>query len=168
MRAVFIDRDGVLNRWIPDGYVLREEDIVVNTKIVDALAQIDRDAFSIVIISNQSCVGRGLVSIERLTAIMHYVVAEVAARGLLIDAWYCCPHAPNAGCGCRKPDAGLIRAAQRDLLLNPKRSYFIGDQATDMTAAERAGVRGLLIRPDCVDDLRPHVALIAQELLHVG
>jgi len=165
---VFVDRDGVLNRWIRGGYALTRRDVTVNEGVVEALRAVDRDAFALVVASNQSCVGRGLLSESGLVDVMEYVVDELDRRGLALDAWYCCPHAPGDGCGCRKPEPGLLSAAAHDLGLNLRRSYFIGDQPTDMAAAELAGVRGLPVRPDDPDDVRAHVSRIAQELDRAG
>ena len=167
-RAVFVDRDGVINRWIRGGYALTRGDVVFNDGAVEALRGIDRDAFALVVASNQSCVGRGQLSEAELIEIMAYVVAELDRRGLALDAWYCCPHAPEDGCGCRKPAPGMLSAAARELGLDLQRSYFIGDQPTDMAAAERAGVRGLAVRPDDANDVRAHVSQIAQEIHRAG
>jgi D-glycero-D-manno-heptose 1,7-bisphosphate phosphatase len=167
-RAVFVDRDGVLNRWIRGGYVLRCEDIVFNDESIRALAGIDRERFALVVISNQSCVGRGLLDAESLRSIMAYVVQGATARGLDIDAWYCCIHAPDAGCACRKPAPGLLSQAGADFGFDPARSYFIGDQASDMEAAARAGVVGLPVRPDDAAGVRAQLARIATETQHVG
>ncbi len=160
-RAVFVDRDGVINRWIRGGYALTERDVAINEGAVDALREIDRDEFAVVVASNQSCVGRGLLAPGDLRALMAHVVAETERRGLVLDAWYCCPHAPGDGCACRKPAPGLLTAAAADLGLDLARSYFIGDQPSDMEAAQRAGVHGLSIRPDAADDVRSQVARIA-------
>lgn len=167
-RAVFVDRDGVLNRWIPGGYVLAQRDLVLNDGVVDALRAIDRDAFALVVASNQSCVGRGLLPEAALRGLMDHLVEQLDARGLALDAWYCCPHAPADGCACRKPAPGMLVAAAADLGLDVARSYFIGDQPTDMEAAARAGAHGLPVRPDDADDVRARVAGIGRELQRAG
>jgi D-glycero-D-manno-heptose 1,7-bisphosphate phosphatase len=167
-RAVFVDRDGVINRWIRGGYALTPHDVVFNDDVIEALRAVDRDAFALVVASNQSCVGRGLLSAAALTGLMQYVVEQLGARGVALDAWYVCPHAPADGCTCRKPAPGLLAAAAAELGLSLPQSYFIGDQATDMEAARRAGVRGLLVRPDHGGDVRAHVTRIAHELQRAG
>ncbi len=159
-RAVFVDRDGVINRWIRGGYALTVPDVVFNDDAVDALRAIDRAEFAVIVASNQSCVGRGLIGPRELTELMSYVVAEAERRGLVLDAWYCCPHAPAERCTCRKPAPGLLTTAAADLGLNLELSFFIGDQPSDMEAAERAGVRGLHVRPDDAGDVRARVAVI--------
>jgi D-glycero-D-manno-heptose 1,7-bisphosphate phosphatase len=167
-RAVFVDRDGVLNRWIPGGYVLTRDDLVVNDGVVDALRAVDRDAFALVVASNQSCVGRGLLTAAALRDLMDHLVAQLDARGLALDAWYCCPHAPADGCACRKPAPGLLAAAAAELGIELPQSYFIGDQPTDMEAAARAGVHGLAVRPDSAADVRAAVRAIGTELRRAG
>ena len=165
---MFLDRDGVINRWIRGGYALAPRDVVFNDDVVDALRAIDRDAFAVIVASNQSCVGRGLLSAPALSELMQYVVERLDERGVALDAWYCCPHAPADGCACRKPAPGMLAAAAADFGLSLPQSYFIGDQATDMEAARRAGVRGLLVRPDHAADVRAHVTRIAHELQRAG
>jgi D-glycero-D-manno-heptose 1,7-bisphosphate phosphatase len=160
---VFVDRDGVLNRWIPGGYALTRESLVINDGVVDALRAADRGAFALVVASNQSCVGRGLLTAAALRDLMGHLVAQLDARGLALDAWYCCPHAPEDRCACRKPAPGLLMAAADDLGLDLRRSYFIGDQPTDMEAAARAGVHGFAVRPDDADDVRAAVRAIGSE-----
>ena len=167
-RAVFVDRDGVLNRWIRGGYALTEQDIVFNDGALDALGAVDREEFAVIVASNQSCVGRGLLSPARLTELMAHVVEQTQRRGLVLDAWYCCPHAPADGCACRKPAPGLLTAAAAELGVDLARSYFIGDQPTDMEAAARAGVHGLFVRPDDAGDVRSQVAAIAAEARRAG
>ncbi len=162
-RAVFIDRDGVINRSIPGGYALTERDLVFNDRSLTALGAIDRGRFAVIVASNQSCVGRGLLSVGDLSRLMAHVVAQAEQRGLLLDAWYCCPHAPRDRCACRKPAPGLLATAAGDLGIDLSRSFFVGDQASDMEAAARAGVHGLLVRPDDADDVRDHVARIATD-----
>lgn len=158
--VLFCDRDGVLNRWIPGGYVLRRESVVFNEASIRSLAAIDRSRFGVVVVSNQSCVGRGLLDVESLESIMEYIVQGATERGLEIDAWYCCIHAPDAGCACRKPAPGLLLAAAAELGVDLARSYFVGDQPSDMQAAERAGVQGLSVRPNCAEDIQTVLARI--------
>lgn len=162
-RAVFVDRDGVINRWIRGGYALSEGDIVFNDGALDALSALDREDFAVIVASNQSCVGRGLLARDRLAELMAYVVSNAERRGLVLDAWYCCPHAPDDGCACRKPAPGLLTAAAADLGVDLARSFFIGDQPSDMEAAARGGARGLMVRPDDADDVRAQVVRVAAE-----
>jgi D-glycero-D-manno-heptose 1,7-bisphosphate phosphatase len=162
-RAVFVDRDGVINRWIRGGYALAAPDIVFNDGVIEALRDVDREQFALVVASNQSCVGRGLLAAGALSEIMAHVVEGAERRGLALDAWYCCPHAPSDGCACRKPAPGLLVSAAADLGLNLRRSFFIGDQPGDVEAAARAGARGLIVRSDDAGDVRSQVARILAE-----
>ncbi|HEY6234215.1 MAG TPA: HAD-IIIA family hydrolase [Candidatus Elarobacter sp.] len=159
-----MDRDGVINRWIRGGYALTARDIVFNEGVIEALRGLDGEQFAIVIASNQSCVGRGLLSAAGLHELMSQFVAETGRGGLDLDAWYCCPHGPEEGCACRKPAPGLLTSAAADLGLDLRHSYFIGDQPSDMEAADRAGAQGLIIRPDNADDVRAHVGRIARKV----
>jgi D-glycero-D-manno-heptose 1,7-bisphosphate phosphatase len=153
----------VVNRWIRGGYALTEADVVFNEDAVAALREIDRARFALIVASNQSCVGRGLLSVERLRSIMDSVVEGLRERGVELDAWYCCPHAPEAGCACRKPAPGLLTAARDELALDLGASYFVGDQPSDMEAAARAGARGLAVPPDDGAAVRARLAGVAAE-----
>jgi D-glycero-D-manno-heptose 1,7-bisphosphate phosphatase len=159
MPALFLDRDGVLNRSIPGGYALSTADVAFNDDVIAALGALAPER-RMVIVSNQSCVGRGLLGVPDLRAIMAHVVDGAARRGLPIDAWYCCPHAPDDGCACRKPKPGMLIAAARDLGIDLRSAAFVGDQPSDVAAAEAAGVRPLPIRPDDAADVRAHVAAL--------
>jgi D-glycero-D-manno-heptose 1,7-bisphosphate phosphatase len=159
-RAVFVDRDGVVTRWL-HGFVLSEAEIVFNDEVIRALGAIDRERYALVVASNQSCVGRGLLSAERLRTIMDRVVDGMRARGAELDAWYCCIHAPGDGCPCRKPAPGLLTAARDELGLDLAASYFIGDQPSDMEAARRAGAHGLPVRADDAAGVRARLASLS-------
>ena len=143
-RAVFFDRDGVLTRE-RDDYVKSPEELEILPGIYGPLRAIREKGFRIVVITNQSVVGRGLATpavMERIHAKLRH---ELEKNGCHIDAIYYCPHLPGAGCDCRKPKPGLIFKAASELGIDPKRSWLIGDKEIDMQAAEKAGCRGLRV-----------------------
>jgi D-glycero-D-manno-heptose 1,7-bisphosphate phosphatase len=129
-RAAFLDRDGVVN--VDHGYVFRREDFQFVTGTLAACTQLHRDGFALVVVTNQSGIGRGLYGEEdyrRLTE------------------WIHCPHHPQAAlpeyrraCGCRKPAPGMLLAAARELSLDLARSVLFGDKVSDIDAAVAAGV----------------------------
>ena len=142
--AIFLDRDGVIieNR---DDYVKSWGEVRFVAGAFAALQRLSRSGHALVIVTNQSAVGRGIISLEQAIAINREVVARIAEHGGRIDAVYLCPHHPTDGCICRKPQPGMLRRAGQELGLDLSRSYLIGDAASDLEAARAAGVQGILV-----------------------
>ncbi len=142
--AVFLDRDGVIieNR---DDYVLSWRDVAFLPRALEALRRLSHSPYTIVIVTNQSPVGRGLLALEEAEAINRRVIARIEAAGGRVDASYLCPHHPDEGCACRKPAPGMLLRAAADLGLDLPRSYLVGDAVSDVAAAEAAGARGILV-----------------------
>ncbi len=144
--AIFLDRDGVIieNR---DQYVRSWADVEIFPQAVEALAGIRNSDYCIVLVTNQSAVGRGIITRETADAINHDLVAVIHEAGGRVDAVYMCPHAPDEGCSCRKPLPGLLLRAAEELDLNLGSSVMIGDALTDIQAGQAAGVgRSILVR----------------------
>ena len=149
--AVFLDRDGTLLEEA--GYLDRLERLVFFSFGIDAVRLLNRAGYAVVIITNQSGVGRGLYQ-EEFVHRAHQVVDErVRAGGGHIDGYYYCPHHPEAeiegyrrDCDCRKPGPGMLRQAAEDLELDLSRSFTVGDKWTDVQAGVAAGARGILVR----------------------
>lgn len=162
--AVFVDRDGVINALEPGKrYVTSWEEFHFIPRALEALAALCRMGARVVVVTNQSCIGRGLVS-RRTVRLIHASMEEAVERaGGRIEAVYVCPHQPEDGCGCRKPRPGLFYAAQQDLGIDLARSVVIGDDSTDMEAARRIGARGVLVRTghgrDCA-----HQGVVVEDL----
>lgn len=146
--ALFVDRDGVLNRRIVGGYVLSPSELDPLDGAVAALRQASGVKVPIVMVSNQGCLSRRLLSEPGLVAIHRKLLDHLRAEGVVIDAIYVCPHHPDAAdpadreCGCRKPRPGLLLAAAEEMRLDLTRSVFIGDQDSDRQAAAAAGIPG--------------------------
>jgi D-glycero-D-manno-heptose 1,7-bisphosphate phosphatase len=144
--AIFLDRDGVIIENRAD-YVRSWSDVLIFPEALAALAKISRWPYKIVIVTNQSAVGRGLISLSAAQAINNRLENEIARCGGRIDAVFMCPHAPDDSCDCRKPRPGLLLQAQRALSLDLSRSLMIGDALTDIWAAQAASVgRTALVR----------------------
>jgi D-glycero-D-manno-heptose 1,7-bisphosphate phosphatase len=149
-RAVFLDRDGVL---VDDpGYLSRPDEVRLLTGVAEALARLRAAGWRIVVATNQAGVGHGYFSEEELRQIHERLCALLEARGAAVDAIYYCPHHPTAtaaeyrlDCSCRKPLPGLLRAAARELGLNLRECWMIGDRPSDIAAGLRAGCRTVLI-----------------------
>ncbi|HSG17322.1 MAG TPA: HAD-IIIA family hydrolase [Anaerolineae bacterium] len=137
--AVFLDRDGVIieNRA---NYVRSWSDVSIYPQALSALAKLSHAPYRTVIVTNQSAVGRGLITLNDAEAINERLVQEISRAGGRIDRVYMCPHAPEAGCDCRKPKPGLLLSAQRELSLDMSRSLLIGDALSDLFAGDAACV----------------------------
>jgi D-glycero-D-manno-heptose 1,7-bisphosphate phosphatase len=144
--ALFLDRDGVLNRRNVDGYVIEADDFELLDIALDAAATAQLMGAALVVVTNQGCVSTHRATEHQVMAIHALLLTELAERGIVVDAVYACPHHPQAqdparrDCECRKPKPGLIIAAERDLNLDLASSMLIGDQPSDIAAARAAGI----------------------------
>lgn len=143
--AIFLDRDGTLNVERAD-YVKSIDELVLLPGALAALSALSTLAVPIILITNQSVIGRGIVDQATVDAIHAHLCAQVRASGGRIDAIYVCPHHPDAGCHCRKPRPGMLLAAAADFQLDLTRCIFVGDSLTDYAAAQATGCRPILVR----------------------
>lgn len=144
--GIFLDRDGVIIEYRAN-YVRSWEDVEIYPQALRVLKRIRSLDRQIVIITNQSAVGRGLVSLQKANDINQRLLEEIHKAGGRIDGLYLCPHTPEEGCPCRKPKPGLILQAARDLDIDLKHSILIGDNLTDLQAGQAAGIaRVALVR----------------------
>jgi D-glycero-D-manno-heptose 1,7-bisphosphate phosphatase len=137
--AIFLDRDGVLIENRAD-YVREWSQVQVYPGAIRALAVPALVNYRIVIITNQSAVGRGLMSLETAQAINDRLVDLIHRQGGHVDAVYMCPHRPAENCACRKPRPGLLLRAAQELSLDLGRSWMIGDAWSDIQAGQAAGI----------------------------
>lgn len=176
-RAVFLDRDGVLN-YNSTAYIKTPGEYAPIPGAAAAVARLKQAGWVVIVVSNQSGLGRGLFDQEALDAIMAKMSAVLEAAGGGTDGIYYCPHAPGAGCDCRKPKPGLLLRAAGEHGLDLERSYLVGDKACDIECGRALGMQTILVetglpeerpgpavtRPDCVaSDLGAAVAWILQE-----
>jgi len=147
-KAAFLDRDGVINQKAPEGeYVTRWEDVKFLPGVPEAIAQLNRAGWQVIIISNQRCVAKGLLSIAELEALHRQISQWLADRGATIDAIYYCPHEKTQPpCACRKPAPGMLIRAAQDHKIDLAGSWMIGDSESDMEAGRRAGCKTLRIQ----------------------
>jgi len=144
--AIFLDRDGVIIENRPN-YVRSWEDVLIYPQAVSALSRIRSCPYKIVIVTNQSAVGRGILSYHDAEAISHRLIAGLERAGCRIDGIFMCPHTPEDHCACRKPQPGLILQAVQALSLDVSRSWMIGDAWSDLLAGQTAGIRqNVLVR----------------------
>jgi len=141
--AVFLDRDGTINEEM--GYINHLSRFRVFPQAAPAIRRLNEAGLKVVVISNQSGVARGYFSLALMEEVNRYLVKHLAEGGARLDGFFVCTHHPNEDCPCRKPKPELIERAARDLDLDLKRSYLIGDRYTDVQTAANAGVKGILV-----------------------
>ena len=139
--AVFIDRDGTLMRDVD--YCGDPKDVEVFEGAAEALSQLKTRGYKIIIITNQSGIGRGYFDEAAYREVEKEMARQLGAG--LIDATYFCPHAPGQSCACRKPAPGMVLQAAHDHALDLGRSYFVGDKDSDMECGRRAGTKTILV-----------------------
>lgn len=144
-KAVFVDRDGVINEDVIGDYIKRWKDFRFIPGTVEALKQLHEAGFDIVIISNQAGIGDGVYPKTALDEITKKMLEHLKANGILIRGVYYCLHGKNADCDCRKPKTGLFKQAAHDIAFDPSKTYFIGDKASDVEAGHRFGMRTLFV-----------------------
>lgn len=142
--AVFLDRDGVINENQPD-YVRSWAEVRFIPGALEALAHLAQAPFAVVVVTNQSAIGRGLMAEKVAAEINRRLQEVVTAHGGRIDAFYVCPHTPEEGCACRKPQPGLLLQAAEEQDLDLAASYLVGDALSDVQAARAAGVHPILV-----------------------
>jgi D-glycero-D-manno-heptose 1,7-bisphosphate phosphatase len=142
--AIFLDRDGVIIENRAD-YVQDWSHVSIFPDAIHALSNPKLKNHKIVIVTNQSAVGRSIISLETAEAINDRLVDLIIEQGGRIDAVYLCPHGPDDGCDCRKPRPGLLLRAARELSIDLKRSWMIGDAWSDVQAGQSAGVQGTIL-----------------------
>ena len=141
---VLLDRDGVLNFDSAD-YVRTLADWRPVPGSAEAVARLSHAGCRVVVVTNQSGVGRGLIRPEDLDALHRRLAEDVAACGGRIEAILHCPHRPEDGCDCRKPRTGLVRAAERRLGTRARGALFVGDRVSDVETALAVGARPVLV-----------------------
>lgn len=145
MRTVFLDRDGVINRRRKH-YVTTWAEFHMLPGVVDSIVRLTRSGFRVIVVTNQSAIGRGLVSRTVVDDIHERVAARVQKAGGRISAFLVCPHTPDDGCPCRKPAAGLLLLAQTEMQVDLATAMLVGDQLTDVEAANAAGCLPIIVQ----------------------
>lgn len=144
VRAVFLDRDGVININKP-GYVYRIEDFKFTPFAIQALQKLSKTDFKIIIITNQSGIARGYFTEKDLAKLHQWLLSIFKDKGIRIDKIYYCPHHPKQNCSCRKPKSGMIEKAAKDFGINLSKSWIIGDREKDILAGKEVNLRTILM-----------------------
>jgi D,D-heptose 1,7-bisphosphate phosphatase len=129
-KAIFLDRDGVINL----------------DKVPKAIVELKKKGFLVIVITNQSAINRGRLTIKILNEIHNHLQEILKDNDTSIDDFYFCPHRPDENCLCRKPKPGLLLQAAKHHKIDLKNSFFIGDSQTDIEAAKDAGCKYILLK----------------------
>jgi D-glycero-D-manno-heptose 1,7-bisphosphate phosphatase len=144
-KAVFLDRDGVLNKELDD-YAWKVENFHILPDVVPALKKLQSKGYKLIVITNQGGITKGIYRFEDVETVHQYLRGELAKAGIHFEEIYYCPHHTLAGsCICRKPDSLMVEKAIARFHIDPAQSYFIGDKDRDIIAGKKAGVKGILI-----------------------
>ena len=154
MSTVFLDRDGVINEDSAD-FIKSWDEFKFLPSALEAIALLAKNGYRVVIVSNQSGLGRGLFTQAALDEIHRKMTAAIVAAGGRVDGLYYCPHTPEAACDCRKPKPGLFFEAARELGIELSTAWSIGDSYRDVEAANAAGIRSILLHRDLPDPFEP-------------
>ncbi|MDR1415953.1 MAG: HAD family hydrolase [Prevotellaceae bacterium] len=146
-KAIFLDRDGVINSDEGHYYVHREEDFVLTPKLGECLKMLQEAGFLLVVVSNQGGIARGLYGVQEVERLNNLLRERMTKYGVALAEFYSCPHHPDFGkCLCRKPQPLLVQKALARFDIDASRSYFIGDRESDMETAHNVGVKGVLVK----------------------
>lgn len=149
-KAVFLDRDGVINRKAPTegGYVTSWEEMEILPGVAQAIECLNRAGFQVIVVTNQRAIAKGLITPEQLESIHERMCEYLASAGAKIDAIYYCPHELEPPCACRKPQPGMLLEATRAHDIDLAASWMIGDSEKDVEAGKRAGCRTVRLATD--------------------
>ncbi len=143
-KAVFLDMDGTIN--FDFGYVYKKEDLKFMPRTIPALGKIQAMGFLLLIITNQSGIGRKYCNMSDYEGFTQYMLGLLDKKGVKIHAVYVCPHLPESNCLCRKPNIGNYKKAIKKFNINTPQSYVIGDKTEDIKAGELIGARTILVK----------------------
>jgi D-glycero-D-manno-heptose 1,7-bisphosphate phosphatase len=145
-KAVFLDRDGVIN--IDHGYLYQPEQFDFIDGVFEACRHFQQLGYLLIVVTNQSGIARGYYTEHQFALLTSWMKQQFAAQGVKIDGVYYCPHHAEKGqspyniaCDCRKPEPGMLLQAMREYQIDPAQSLMLGDKAADMQAAAAAGVK---------------------------
>lgn len=144
-KAVFLDRDGVINARLPGDYVRSWDQFRFLPGARAGLRLLREAGYLLLVITNQRGIARGLMSEADLAEVHRRMQEQLQRAGAGVDAVFHCPHEIVEGCGCRKPQPGMILQAFERFPVDPARSWVVGDSLSDLEAGQAAGVRGILV-----------------------
>ena len=179
MKAVFLDRDGTINVEEPN-YLLDLKKLKIFDESFEAIQLLDQHGFKAIVVTNQSCVGRGFLEEQELQRINATLKQKLATQNAFLDSIYYCPHHPEDQCSCRKPKLGMFERAVQEHKVNLKKSFVIGDREFDIHAGKAAGCKTILVltgagqqtleslknSPEQPDFVAPHILDAVRWIIH--
>ncbi|AMO80773.1 D-glycero-beta-D-manno-heptose 1,7-bisphosphate 7-phosphatase [Obesumbacterium proteus] len=143
--AIFLDRDGTIN--VDHGYVHESDNFQFIDGVIDAMAELKKMGYALVLVTNQSGIARGMFTEDQFMHLTEWMDWSLADRGVDLDGVYYCPHHPEGTveefrqvCDCRKPQPGMLLSAKEELNIDMSASYIVGDKIEDLLAGEAASV----------------------------
>lgn len=144
-KALFLDRDGVINKEY--SYVHKAENFEFIEGVFEALKKAQEKGYLLIIVTNQAGIGRGYYLEDDFFRLTEWMIEAFKSHGVHIDRVYHCPHGPDDGCECRKPEAGMIKSAAADFNIDLENSWLVGDKESDIEASIKAGIKNhILVR----------------------
>lgn len=140
-KAVFLDRDGVINKKIKDDYVKCWAEFEFLPGAPEAIKILNQAHFKVIVVTNQACIGKGIIQEKQLQQIHQQMIYELQKYGAYLDAIYYCPHRVEDNCNCRKPKTGMLEQAAKDFKIDYNNSWLIGDESKDIEAGKSVGCR---------------------------
>jgi len=137
-KAVFLDRDGVINKK-RDDYVKSINELEIFPFVASAIKKLNNANFQVIVITNQSAINRNIITHKKVEEIHLAIQNYLKKNQAFIDAFYYCPHRPDENCICRKPKPGLLIKAIQDFKIDPKESWMVGDSNSDLESGRLAG-----------------------------
>ncbi len=164
-RFVLLDRDGTIME--DRQYVGNPQDVALLPLAGEGLRLLRHAGWRLVVVSNQSGVGRGFFRMEDVARVHRRLEELLAEEGVEIDAFYVCPHLPEEGCSCRKPRPGMGLRAMEDFRFSPSQGLVVGDRESDVLFGRNLGMRAVLLSgdtttPSAADAVLPHLEAVAR------
>lgn len=161
--AVFLDRDGVITAE-PPYFAHKPDQFKVLPNSLDAIKLLNENNFKVILVSNQSGIGRHYYTVQDMQVFNNLLTSSLNQINAHIDKIYFCPHHPDEGCECRKPKPGMLLLAEKELNIDLKHSYVVGDRLVDIQAGKSAGCTTILVRTghggheiQSYPDINPHI-----------
>lgn len=142
-KVIFLDRDGTINKDF--GYVYQKSKLEFLPGVIEALHLLKDAGYKLIIITNQSGIGRGYFSLNDYNEFNQYMIEELKKLNIEIDKVYYCPHTDEDKCNCRKPNIGLFEKAIKEYNVDIEKSYVIGDNKRDLSVCDKYNLKGILL-----------------------
>lgn len=143
-KAVYLDRDGIINRKLEKDYVKNWDEFHFLPDTIKAIKTINEKGYLVIVVTNQRGIAKGLMTEKDLQEIHRRMCEELQKHGAYIDDIFYCPHDIKDNCNCRKPKPGMLIEAQKKWNIDFAQSYIIGDSESDIEAGKRVGCKGIL------------------------